>query len=163
MIETWNSQQIKKYHLRRETVFSNGCRCSMRMVPSRPTRCVTLLKAMLLLAMFFAPEFAAAGGGDPELTLPASHWEIASHPGVLPRQVHCHINPQHHRYSSACRSAALASATVTCMCPHRPQAQLSIHAPHTKSCPSPHPSSCSPSPSRAACLRACALAEHSRI
>jgi hypothetical protein len=33
----------------------------MRLVPSRPTGRITPLKVMLLLAMFFAPEFAAAG------------------------------------------------------------------------------------------------------
>ena len=51
----------------------------MRLVPSRPTRRVTPLKVMLLLAVFFAPEFAAAGNPrDPELTLPASHWEMVA-------------------------------------------------------------------------------------
>ena len=52
-----------EYHNKhkKEIIFQlNGCRCSMRMVPSRSTRCTTLLKVMLLLAMFFAPEFAAA-------------------------------------------------------------------------------------------------------
>ena len=49
-----------------------------------------------------------------------------AHPGALPPQVH----PQHHRCLSACHSEARVSATVTCVCPHRPQAQLSIHATH---------------------------------
>ena len=56
-----------------------GCRCSMRLVPSRSTRRITPLKVMLLLAMLFAPEFAAAGNPrDPELVLPASHWEMVA-------------------------------------------------------------------------------------
>ena len=38
-----------------------GSSLQMRLVPSRPTRRITPLKVMLLLAMFFAPEFAAAG------------------------------------------------------------------------------------------------------
>ena len=59
----------------------------------------------------------------PQATPPTS---CVAHPGVLPPQVH----PQHHRYLSACHSAARVSATVTCVCPHRPQAQLSIHATH---------------------------------
>jgi len=60
---------------------------------------------------------------QPQATQPTS---CVAHPGVLPPQVH----PQHHRYLSACHSAARVSATVTCVCPHRPQAQLSIHATH---------------------------------
>ena len=55
----------------------------MRLVPSRSTRRITPLKLMLLLAMFFAPEFAAAGSPrDPELTLPASHWETVAGAGA---------------------------------------------------------------------------------
>ena len=55
----------------------------MQLVPSRPTRRVTPLKVMLLLAVFFAPEFAAAGNPrDPELTLPASHWEMVAGAGA---------------------------------------------------------------------------------
>ena len=55
----------------------------MRLVPSRSTRRITLLKVMLLLAMFFIPEFAAAGNPrDPELTLPASHWEMVAGAGA---------------------------------------------------------------------------------
>ena len=51
----------------------------MRLVPSRSTRRITPLKVMLLLAMLFAPEFAAAGNPrDPELVLPASHWEMVA-------------------------------------------------------------------------------------
>ena len=51
----------------------------MRLVPSRSTWRITPLKVMLLLAMLFAPEFAAAGNPrDPELVLPASHWEMVA-------------------------------------------------------------------------------------